>query len=128
MWSVACRRLFVVVLWCVCVWPCISLLVRLFLGLVEKKIVILPAVSDHNMVLAEFCFGATEAEYVSRTVFDYSKAPWAKIRHDLALFAWRPMDVLGVDDAERFLHENIPRMLERHIPQHELRIRNALHH
>ena len=56
---------------------------------------ILPAISDHNMVLASFDIGIPEPTIVTRTVFDYSKADWASIKQDLAEFDWTFMDVLA---------------------------------
>ena len=35
-----------------------------------RAVEVLPAISDHNMVLAEFNFGVTDAEYATRTVFE----------------------------------------------------------
>ena len=44
------------------------------------KVELLPAISDHNMVLACFDIGIPEATVVTRTIFDYGKADWASIR------------------------------------------------
>ena len=92
-----------------------------------NKIDILPAITDHNMVAADFSFGISQAETVSRVVFEYSKADWATIRRELAELNWRPMDNSSVDDAERFFHDNIVRILKQHIPQREVQMRKGVH-
>ena len=92
-----------------------------------RKVEILPKVSDHNMVLADFDFGVSETECVTRTVFDYSKGDWDKVRRDLKSFDWRPIDVLSVDDAERYLHDGVLNILGRHIPSRVLHERKSAH-
>ena len=71
-----------------------------------RVVEILPAISDHNMVLASFDIGIPESTIVTRTVFDYCQADWASIKHDLAEFDWTFMDGASVDDAERYTIPN----------------------
>ena len=92
-----------------------------------RRVDILPAISDHNMVLAEFCFGVTESELVSRVVFEYRKANWDAIRSDFRAMDWRPMDIMCVDDAERFLSDSIFGVLDHHIPSRTIYERKLTH-
>ena len=91
------------------------------------RVAILPSISDHKLVLADFCFGVTESEHVARTVFDYAKADWVAIRKCFHEFDWRSMDNIDVNDAERFLHRNIFAILERYVPQKQIFDRKTAH-
>ena len=92
-----------------------------------RAVEILPAISDHHMVLANFDIGIPESTLITRTVFEYSKADWANIKHDLAEFDWTFMDGASVDDAERYLHESLFRILRQHIPERTLLERKSAH-
>ena len=103
-------------------------LLDLFISdITPQRTEILPAVSDHNMVLVELCVGVTDSNVVMRTVLDYSKANWDNIRKDFDTWNWRPMDAMTVDDAERFFHNTVFHVLERHIPVRDISIRKTLH-
>ena len=91
------------------------------------KVEILPQISDHNMVLATFDLGVPESEVIARTVFQYAKADWEQLRCDMAAFDWTLMDQVQVDAAERFFHDNVLAMLERHVPRREVRERKSAH-
>ena len=92
-----------------------------------RAVEILPAISDHHMVLANFDIGIPESTLITRTVFEYSKAEWANIKHDLAEFDWTFMDGASVDDADRYLQESLFRILRQHIPERTLQERKSAH-
>ena len=92
-----------------------------------RSIEVVHAISDHNMVLACFDIGIPESTLVSRKVFDYAMADWASIKRDIAAFDWRSIDRESVDDAERFLHNNLVSILRTHIPERTLHERKSAH-
>ena len=92
-----------------------------------KRVDVLSTISDHNIVWAEFDLGVPEAQFHSRTVFDFRKADWTRIRRDFRSTDWTCMDFMAVDDAERHLHNSILETLRRHTPERELRERRSTH-
>ena len=84
-------------------------------------------ISDHNMVLAKFDIGIPESVVITRSVFEYSKASWRDVKRDISAFEWTPMDIMTVDDAERFFHHKVFEILEGHIPRREIRERKSTH-
>ena len=91
------------------------------------KVSVLPKVSDHNMVAAEFDLGVPPAQIFSRTVFDYAKANWNHIRRDYRVHEWAPMDTMEVDDAERYMHDKILEIIRRHVPERMIWERRSVH-
>ena len=49
-----------------------------------RAVDVLPAILDHHMVLANFDIGISESTLITHSVFEYSKADCANIKHDLA--------------------------------------------
>ena len=54
-------------------------------------------------------------------------ADWASIKRDIAAFDCRYIDRKNVDDAERFLHNNLFSILCIHIPKRTLHDRKSAH-
>ena len=88
---------------------------------------VLPKVSDHNMVLADFSFDVEDDEPTRRVVFDYAKADWKAVRRDVAAHDWSRVDSVSVDEAERFFHTSLLDILQRNVPQRELFERKSKH-
>ena len=95
--------------------------------LVATNIEILPRISDHNMVLAEFDLGVPSAVVLRRTVFDFGKADWDSIRLDFRNHGWSPMDSICVDDAERYLYNRIMDTVRSHTPEKDICERRSAH-
>ena len=92
-----------------------------------RRVEVLPRISDHNMVFAEFNIGIPEIICVRRIVYDYSKANWADLQAEFADSDWSSIDLFDVDDAERFFHQSVFAILDRHVPRREISERKSSH-
>ena len=95
--------------------------------LLPRSVEVMHTISDHNMVWACFDIGIPESSLVIRKVFDYAMADCASIKQDIAAFDWRYIDRESVDDAERFLRNNLFSIFRIHIPERTLHERKSAH-
>ena len=86
----------------------------------EGIVVLLPQISNHNMVLASFDIGIPESLVVRRSVFEYSEANWEALQDEINDFDWSSMDRLDVDEAGRYFYISHLDIVNRHIPRPDI--------
>ena len=87
----------------------------------------LPAIADHKLVIAEVDFKVPEQAVVTRTVWQYAKADWERMRSILEEIDWGHMYEQTPHEAADHLTKTIASVAEQCIPQRQLRERKSTH-
>ncbi len=77
----------------------------------------MPSIADHKLVMAELPFKAPEHVAIPRTVWQYAKADWERMRSVLEESEWDCMNAMGPDEASGYLSKTILDAAELCIPR-----------
>ena len=91
------------------------------------KVQTLPAISDHKLIIAELKFKTPESTTVNRTVWQYPKADWERMRHMLTEADWSFLEGGNPHNGAQQFHDIIIQAAAQCIPTKTLHERKSTH-